>query len=157
MERNSDLIVMASLCAAVREREPGRDAVGVDLIGYDALAAMARPRTMRRCCSRSISADSVPASALNNASDRFFYSATTDEAKGKLYLKLVNGSSEPRAVAIHLTGATKIGHEGVMETLTGTNPAATNTTTDPERIVLGRDNVKDCWTDIAAYCAAVLD
>ena len=37
--------------------------------------------------------------------DRFFYTVTRDAAKGMVYLKLVNASSEPQELKITLDGA----------------------------------------------------
>jgi alpha-N-arabinofuranosidase len=53
MERNSDIVVMASYAPLLVNVNPGGMQWETDLIGYDACAATARPATTRRSCSRS--------------------------------------------------------------------------------------------------------
>jgi alpha-N-arabinofuranosidase len=65
---------------------------------------------------------------------RFFYSVTEDTAKKKLYLKLVNGSSDAQPVDIHLPDA-KLAPEGQLISLTAHDTQATNTLDQPTNIV----------------------
>jgi alpha-N-arabinofuranosidase len=134
-ERNSDIIVMASYAPLFTNVNPGGMQWESNLIGYDALSSYGSPSYYTQALFARYLGDTVPASTLTNAPDRFFYSVTMDSVKGRLYLKLVNGSSIPRPVAIQLTGAANIAHEATLETLSGTNPAVTNTITDPRRVV----------------------
>ena len=48
MERNSDLVVMASYAPLLVNVNPGGMQWETDLIGYDAMRATARPATTRR-------------------------------------------------------------------------------------------------------------
>ncbi len=140
-ERNSDLIVMTSYAPLFVNVNPGGMQWESDLIGYDAMTSYGSPSYYAQVLFAKYLGDTVPASTVNNASGTFFYSATMG-AGGKLYLKLVNGSSLPQKVAIHLDGASKIAGDGLLETLAGTNPAETNTITDPKRIVPVRSTFK---------------
>ena len=134
-ERNSDLIIMASYAPLFVNVNPGGMQWESDLIGYDAMTSYGSPSYYAQVLFAKYLGDTVPSSTVSNANGTFFYSATTDASGGKLYLKLVNGSSLPQTIAIHLDGASKIASEGVLETLAGTNPAETNTITDPRRVV----------------------
>ena len=78
--------------------------------------------------------DETPVSAVENAGPRFFYSVTEDSAKKRLYLKLVNATSDPQAVDIQLPGA-KLAPEGKLISLTGHDPEATNTIDRPTAII----------------------
>ena len=60
-----------------------------------------------------------------------------------MYLKMVNGSSVPRPVALKLSGAAKIAAGAVMETLSGKNPADTNTISDPKHLVPVKSTLKE--------------
>jgi alpha-N-arabinofuranosidase len=140
-ERNSDLIVMASYAPLFVNVNPGGMQWESDLIGYDALNSYGSPSYWAQVLFSRYLGDSVPASTVTNANSRFFYSATTDDAKGKLYLKLVNGSSQAQTVSLSLAGSAKITPRATMETLSGSNPAETNTIADPKRIIPVRSTV----------------
>ena len=142
-ERNSDLIVMASYAPLFVNVNPGGMQWESDLIGYDAMSSYGSPSYYAQVIFSKYLGDTVPVSTATNVPDRFFYSATTDDAEGKLYLKLVNGTSDPQPVSLHLNGAAKIAPEAVLETLAGTNPAETNTITDPKRIVPVKSTLKN--------------
>ena len=133
-ERNSDLIIMAAYAPLFVNVNPGGMQWESDLIGYDAATSYGSPSYYAQVLFAKYLGDTVPASAVQNAPKRFFYSATTDEAKGKLYLKLVNGSSTPQKVQLDFSGKALASSVSV-ETLAGHTPAETNTITDPKRIV----------------------
>ncbi len=147
-ERNSDLIVMASYAPLFVNVNPGGMQWESDLIGYDAMTSYGSPSYYAQLLFSHFLGDEVPASSASQAGERFFYSATTDRAKGKLYLKLVNGSSLPQAVQLHLKGG-KVAAEGGLETLTGTNGAETNTLTDPKRVVPVRTTLNGAGTSFS--------
>jgi len=104
MERNSDLIVMASLCAAARECQPRCDGV-VD-----------RPDRLRcaeyLCISKLLGTvsfaehlgDGTARSTISAENKRFFYSATASAGDKVLHLKLVNASSVEQPLSVLLTG-----------------------------------------------------
>ena len=160
-ERNSDLIVMASYAPLFVNVNPGGMQWESDLIGYDAMSSYGSPSYYAQVLFAKYLGDTVPASTVANAPQRFFYSATTNEAKGKLYLKLVNGGSEPQTVALHVSGAARIGREAVMETLSGTNQAETNTLADPRHVVPVKTTLKVAGTSfshtVPPYAIQVLE
>jgi alpha-N-arabinofuranosidase len=135
MERNSDLIVMASYAPLFVNVNPGGMQWESDLIGYDALTSYGAPSYYAQSMFAEYLGTSVPASSLTGANPRFFYSITSDTAKGKAYLKLVNASSTAQPVEINITAGYAIGPTGTLISLTGTNAAETNTISAPTRIV----------------------
>jgi alpha-N-arabinofuranosidase len=133
MERNSDLIVMASYAPLFVNVNPGGMQWESDLIGYDAMTSYGAPSYYAQAMFAEYLGTDVPASTLTGGGSRFFYSVTRDA--GKVYLKLVNASSEPQSVAIELAGAGNVAKTGTLVSLTGSGPAATNTLAAPTRIV----------------------
>ena len=134
-ERNSDLIIMASYAPLFVNVNPGGMQWESDLIGYDTASSYGSPSYYAQVLFGKYLGDTVPVTRIQNAPTRFFYSATLDSGKSKLYLKLVNGSSEAQAVSLKLTGASKVSSDAIVETLSGKTPAETNTITDQTRIV----------------------
>ena len=134
MERNSDLIVMASYAPLLVNVNPGGMQWESDLIGYDAMSSYGSPSYYAQAMFAEYLGTDVPQSTMTGAGTRFFYSVTESPNKGMVYLKLVNASSLPQAVNISMNGA-KIGSGGSLVTLSGTNTAETNTTANPTRIV----------------------
>jgi alpha-N-arabinofuranosidase len=135
LERNSDLIVMASYAPLFVNVNPGGMQWESDLIGYDALNSYGSPSYYAQSVFAEFLGTEVPASSLTVAPDRFFYSVTCDPKKGLVYLKLVNANSNPQQLAIDLSGAGKSAGSATLVTLSGTNPAETNTISAPTRIV----------------------
>lgn len=135
MERNSDLIVMASYAPLFVNVNPGGMQWESDLIGYDALSSYGSPGYYAQTMFAKYLGTEVPASSIHGASERFFYSVTHDPAKGVMYLKLVNASSKAQSIEIELTGANSIANTGTLVTLTGASLAETNTIRTPKRIV----------------------
>ncbi|GAC1661190.1 MAG: hypothetical protein NVS9B4_13110 [Candidatus Acidiferrum sp.] len=135
MERNSDLIVMASYAPLFVNVNPGGMQWESDLIGYDAISSYGAPSYYAQAMFAEYLGTEVPMSSVTGGVERFFYSVTRDPAKGELYLKLVNASSVAQPVEIDLNGANNIGAKGTLVSLTGTNPAETNTISAPKNIV----------------------
>lgn len=160
-ERNSDLILMAAYAPLFVNVNPGGMQWESDLIGYDAMSSYGSPSYYAQVLFAKYLGDTVPASTASNLPGRFFYSATTDSAKGKIYLKLVNGNSQPQSVSIRFDGGKTIGAEGIVETLGGTNPAETNTISEPKKIVPIKStlrNVKASFDQtVPAYSIQVLE
>jgi alpha-N-arabinofuranosidase len=76
----------------------------------------------------------VPA-ALSNAGSRVFVSATRDEKQRKLFVKVVNASSEEAPLSIALEGVSRVEREAKLITLSGKSPNATNSITHPDAVV----------------------
>jgi alpha-N-arabinofuranosidase len=134
LERNSDIIVMASYAPLLVNISPNAMQWDTDLIGYDALRSYGSPSYYAQVMFGSHIGDQTPASSIEGAGPRLFYSVTEDSAKKRLYLKVVNANSDPQAVDIRLPGAS-LAPEGKLITLTGHNPEATNTIDRPAAIV----------------------
>ncbi len=135
MERNSDLIVMASYAPMLTNVNPGALQWDTDLIGYDAVNSYGSPSYYAQAIFAGHLGNEVLGAQVTNAGPRFFESATRDSATGTIHLKLVNGSSIPQAVRIHLSGVTSVDKDASLTTLRGKTPEETNSITDPRRIM----------------------
>jgi alpha-N-arabinofuranosidase len=78
--------------------------------------------------------DHVLDAKLDAANPRLFDSVTVDSKRHRVIVKLVNGSSQPQAVNINLSGA-KVRSKATLTTLGAPTTEATNSITDPTRIV----------------------
>jgi alpha-N-arabinofuranosidase len=133
IERNSDIVVMASYAPLLVNLSPGAMQWDTDLIGYDALHSYGSPSYYAQAMFGSYLGDEKPESSMEGASSRFFYSVTENTEKKQIYLKLVNGSSDAQAVDIKLPGA-KPAPEGKLISLSAHDPEATNTLEQPKAI-----------------------
>ncbi len=135
MERNSDLIVMASYAPLFVNVDPGGMQWESDLIGYNALSSYGSPSYYAQCMFAEYLGTDVPTNNFSGGNSRFFYSLTRDRAKGLLYLKLVNASSSEQAVQVDIQGAASVASKAKLVSLTGADTAATNTISAPKRII----------------------
>lgn len=135
LERNSDLVVMASYAPLFVNVNPGGMQWQSDLIGYDAMSSYGAPSFYVQSMFAQYLGSEVPASSSSGGSSRFFYSATKDAGQGKLFLKLVNASSNPQAVEVRLDGVATVAKGATLLSLAAAGLASTNTLTDPTRIV----------------------
>jgi alpha-N-arabinofuranosidase len=133
LERNSDLVIMASYAPLLVNVNPGGMQWATDLIGYDALTSYGSPAYYAQVLFGSYLGDQVLASKASGAGEKFFYSITGSAATKKLYLKLVNASSEPQAVDLAIDGAKTAGKAKLMS-LSAADTQETNSITDPKRI-----------------------
>ncbi|WP_263383488.1 alpha-L-arabinofuranosidase C-terminal domain-containing protein [Granulicella arctica] len=140
MERNSDLVVMASYAPLFVNVNPGGMQWESDLIGYDAMTSYGAPSYYAQAMFAEYLGTEVPTSTVTGGGSRFFYSVTRDA--GTVYLKLVNASSTPQPVSVDLSGAGSIDKTGTLISLTGTNLAETNTLTAPKRIAPVKSSLK---------------
>ena len=134
LERNSDIVIMAAYAPLFVNVSPGAMQWDTDLIGYNALKSYGSPSYYAQVMFAKYLGDHTLKSELNNAGSKFFYSITEDTGKKRLYLKLVNASSDPQPVDIHIDG----GHpaaQGTVVMLRADNPQATNTLDQPTAIV----------------------
>jgi alpha-N-arabinofuranosidase len=139
LERNSDLIVMAAYAPLLTNINPGGLQWDTDLIGYDAMRSYGSPSYYAQVMFGSYLGTETPASKLEGAGldsgiPKLFYSVTRDAAKKKLYLKLVNASTNAQALEILLPG-TKLAAEGKLVTLQAHSTQATNTIEHPTQVV----------------------
>lgn len=133
LERNSDIVVMASYAPLLVNISPGAMQWDTDLIGYDALRSFGSPSYYAQVMFGTWIGDVKPESSVEGGGPRFFYSVTENTAKKQIYLKLVNGSSDARAVDIKLPGA-KLAPSGKLISLTAHDPEETNTIDQPKAI-----------------------
>jgi alpha-N-arabinofuranosidase len=134
LERNSDIVVMSSYAPLLVNVSPGAMQWDTDLIGYNAMQSYGSPSYYAQVMFAKYLGDETPRSSLEGAKGRLFYSVTRDTAKKKLYLKLVNGSSDAREIDIHLPDA-RVAPQGRLISLSAQGTQATNTINQPANIV----------------------
>jgi alpha-N-arabinofuranosidase len=132
LERNSDLIVMASYAPLLVNVNPGGMQWPTDLIGFDSLKSYGSPSYYAQCLFAAHLGDHVVQSSMEGAGERFFYSATVSLDAKVLYLKLVNASNDPQALDLNVVGA-KTGR-AKMYSLHAASYQATNSIMEPEAI-----------------------
>jgi alpha-N-arabinofuranosidase len=131
LERNSDLVVMASYAPLLTNVNPGGLQWDTDLIGYNAAKSYGSPSYFAQAMFGSYLGDHTLASKADGAGTKFFYSITGSAAKKKLYLKLVNAASTPQAVDIDIEGA-KLAARAKLIALSAKDPEATNSIDRPD-------------------------
>ncbi len=135
LERNSDLIVMASYAPMFVNVNPGGMQWATDLIGYDALKSYGSPSYWVQVMFSGHLGTEVVASTLNNGGARLYASVTRDAKQHKLIVKVVNATSETQPLAISLEGAGKVLAQAKLITLSGKTPNATNSITSPDEVM----------------------
>jgi alpha-N-arabinofuranosidase len=159
-ERNSDIIVMAAYAPLLINVNPGASQWVPDLIGYDALRSYGSPSYFAQVMFASKLGDKKPASEVDGGGARFFYSVTEDTQEKRLYIKLVNASSDAQPVKIGFPGVS-LGSEGKLTVLSGKDTAATNTIDHPANIVPAEKPLATAGStltyDAPAYSVQVLD
>ena len=132
MERNSDLIVMASYAPLLVNVNPGAMQWPTDLIGYDVLHSYGSPSYYAQCLFAAHLGDGTAKSSVSGAGPRFFYSATVSSSTKTLHLKLVNASDKPQPLALKIDGGAS--GEAIVNTLHAASFQATNSINSPEFI-----------------------
>ncbi len=135
MERNSDVIIMASYAPLFVNVNPGGMQWETDLIGYDALTSYGSPSYWAQVLFANHLGTEVVASTLTNAGPRVYASVTRDDKQRRLFVKLVNGTSEEQPIHIELDGVVNVKRDATIISLSGKSPNATNTLTNPDAIV----------------------
>ncbi len=135
MERNSDIVIMASYAPLLVNVNPGGMQWDTDLIGYNALTSYGSPSYYAQVMFSNHIGDEVVDSKLESNAPRFFYSVTRDKQKQVVYLKLVNAGSQPLSVSLHLAGNGNISPSAKLITLSGRTADDTNSIAEPARIV----------------------
>jgi alpha-N-arabinofuranosidase len=132
LERNSDLIVMASYAPLLVNVNPGGMQWPTDLIGFDALKSYGSPSYYAQCLFAAHLGDVVVKSSIDGAGERFFYSATVSSDTRLLHLKLVNASDRPQTLDLNVVGS----RAGIakMYSLHAASYQATNSITEPDAI-----------------------
>jgi alpha-L-arabinofuranosidase len=134
LERNSDVVIMASYAPLFVNVNPGGMQWETDLIGYNAMKSYGSPAYYAQVMFGSYLGDQVLASKLENGGPKLFYSITGDAAKKKLYLKLVNASTDAQPVTVDIEGV-KLGSTAKLVSLHANDTQETNSIQDPDRLV----------------------
>lgn len=135
LERNSDIVIMASYAPLLVNVNPGGMQWDTDLIGYDATTSYGSPSYYAQALFSNHIGKEVLQSKMDGGGSRFFYSITGNAQDHKLFLKLINADSLPQRVSISLDGATVVQKVGKLISLSAKTPEETNTISDPKRIV----------------------
>ena len=133
MERNSDLILMASYAPLLVNVSPGGMQWPTDLIGFNAGTTYVSPSYWAQALFAAHLGDGTAESSISGANQRFFYSATVSSNEKVLHLKLVNASSIDQPLSLRLTGINGA-HKAKVTSLHGATFESTNTINDPEAI-----------------------
>jgi alpha-N-arabinofuranosidase len=134
LERNSDLVVMAAYAPLFVNVDPGGMQWSTDLIGYDALGSYGSPAYYAQVMFSSCLGDQTMESNVSGAGDKFFYSVTASR-NSRICMKMVNAASTPQPLTITLSGLGAGTRSAQLDTLKGNTIWATNTITNPNRIV----------------------
>jgi alpha-N-arabinofuranosidase len=132
MERNSDLIVMASYAPLFTNVNPGGMQWSTDLIGYDALHAYGSPSYWAQVLFAQHLGDHTVKSFATGVNPRFFWSATVSTNTKVLHVKLVNASDRPQALTLDIAAAS--GRTATVNTLHASTWFATNSIAHPDAI-----------------------
>jgi alpha-N-arabinofuranosidase len=135
MERNADLIVMACYAPLFVNVNPGGMQWATDLIGYDVLSSYGSPSYWAQVLFGKYLGTEAVAATLTNAGSRVFVSATRDEKRRKLFVKVVNATSDEAPLSIALEGIGQVKRDAMLITLSGKTPNATNSITHPDAVV----------------------
>ena len=134
LERNSDIVVMAAYAPLLVRVDPGGMQWETDLIGYNGMKSYGSPAYYAQVLFGSYLGDRVLGAKLENAGPKLFYSITGNAAEKKLYLKLVNGSTDAQPVDLHIDGA-QLAATAKLVSLHANDTQETNSIDDPNRIV----------------------
>ena len=134
LERNSDLVIMECYAPLFVNVNAGAMQWPSDLIGYDALTSYGSPSYWTQVMFADHTGTEVVSATLGNAGPRIAASVTRDEQKRKLFIKVVNGTSEMQHFQFALDGASGVKHQATLITMSGKSPNATNAITRPDNI-----------------------
>ncbi len=133
MERNSDLIVMASYAPLFINVNPGAGQWYTNMIGYDASNSYGSPSYYAQSLFGGHLGDGTAKTSITGAGERFYYSATVGSKDHVLHLKLVNASDKAQPLTVNLDGVTG-GHTASMTSLHAETYEATNSIANPNFI-----------------------
>jgi alpha-N-arabinofuranosidase len=158
MERNSDLIVMASYAPLLTNINPGGMQWPTDLIGYDAIHSYGSPSYYAQVLFSNHLGDHTVKTTADGVSKRFFWSATVSSKDNVLHLKLVNGEDVMQPLTLEIADA-KAGAATVY-TMHAASRWATNSIDHPDHIkpVVSKVTVAKSWKhDVPGNTIEVLD
>jgi len=155
MERNSDLVIMASYAPLFVNVNPEAMQWKSDLLGYNALKCYGSPSYYAQTMFSNnignkvvpITGDYIPTQiqkltakdSLNGLTPKeipaLFYVATRDTSSGMIYLKIVNTLNSQQKIIIHFEGKSKIIPTGESIVLNANSPEQTNSINNPDNII----------------------
>jgi len=147
MERNSDIVVMASYAPLLVNVNPGGMQWETDLIGYDALRSYGSPSYYAQVMFSAYLGDAVLGSQLEGGGPKLFYSVTKDTKRNRIYLKIVNAESVPQSVDLKFDGRS-LAQSGKLVTLKALSTQATNSIDQPENIVPVQTALRNVGSEI---------
>ncbi len=161
LERNSDLVIMASYAPLFVNVSPGAMQWAPDLIGYNALTSYGSPSYWVQQMFSTYLGTQVVSTDLAGAAPRVFESVTRNPSVQRLYIKIVNATSETQPILIRLFGTGKMMPAATLISLSGRTPNATNSIADPRAVVPVERRIqiagpKFQWS-FAPYSVSVLD
>jgi alpha-N-arabinofuranosidase len=186
MERNSDLVIMSGYAPLFVNVNPGGMQWRTDLIGYDVQSAYGSPayhaqqmfsahhgdvvlpiqsenvptREWQPPAGRGRGGEAPPPQPPAQQVPTLFFNATRDSKTGTIYLKIVNRAAAPQPVKIEIAGLASVAPKGQAITLSAADGDATNSITEPNKIVPVTSTVEGLGTsftrDFPAYSITVL-
>jgi alpha-N-arabinofuranosidase len=135
LERNCDLIVMSSYAPLFVNVNPGGMQWETDLIGYNALTSYGSPSYWAQVMFANHLGTELVASTLTHGGPRLYTSVTRNEKQHKLFIKIVNATSQEQPLRIDLDDVSGSKLSATLTTMSGKTPNATNTITHPEAVV----------------------
>lgn len=149
LERNSDLIVMASYAPLFVNVNPDAMQWPTDLIGYDAIHSYGSPSYYAQVMFSNYLGTEVADTKLNTDGARLYSSVTRNEKTHKLFIKVVNATSSAQDFSISLDGIQHVSPEAKLITMDGKTPNATNSITNPTAVVPVEQQVHIAGTHFA--------
>ena len=135
LERNSDLVVMASYAPLFVNVDPGGMQWPNDLIGFNAMSSYGSPSYYAQVIFGTHLGDQIVEQKLETENPRLFSAVTSDSKTHVVTVKLVNASSVAQTVKIDLGSGAKVRNIAAVTTLGGNTTLETNSIAEPKRIV----------------------
>jgi alpha-N-arabinofuranosidase len=156
LERNSDIVIMASYAPLFVNVNPGGMQWPTDLIGYDALKSYGSPAFYVQAMFNNNRGDEILATSASNVGTRtwqapagrgggqapapreiptLFHVVTRDSKTGIIYLKVVNPLGTPQAVHVDIKGAASVASNGESVIMKADSPDDTNSIQQPTKII----------------------
>ncbi len=161
MERNSDIVIMASYAPLLVNVNPGGMQWESDLIGYDAMTSYGSPSYYAQVMFSNHIGDQILNATLEGTAPKLFYSVTRKSSDGTIYLKLVNASSAAQPLRLQLNGGKGIDKNGRLIAMSAKTTAATNSITQPAAIVPVESGLHDAGAQfshtVPGYSIEVLE
>ncbi|PYU64782.1 MAG: alpha-N-arabinofuranosidase, partial [Acidobacteria bacterium] len=147
LERNSDIVIMASYAPLFVNVDPGGMQWESDLIGYDAMRSYGSPSYYAQAMFSTHLGDEILDSKLESDGPKLFYSVTEDTKKSRIYVKLVNAKSKAQSIHFKFEGPA-LANTGRLITLRANSTQATNTIDEPRRIVPIESNLTNIGSEL---------